>query len=1133
MAQSFADWKKSNPNGNFQQWKSSSSYPTSAPANNPTNQNSSTAPKVPNFTVEWERAQKANPNLNKNEFEKQFIANNPGAAADLEATKKKLQQTTASNQKKAQENYLKQGGTLKEGEVYDPYAQMQKASQTGQEIQGTIQGQEADLIRKNIGGTTDYKTPIVNQQYGNAKNTFNQQPSTNKQPPAPLVLTGDETPEESLQKQLDYQKQLSSFQAGELGSVSGQVSDFASQLKQNQQQVQDLVNSLNSKQEGLGDTVNSVLQDMAESGAQVELTPEALKMIGDISLDTPADQVDDKINQITQSQTVEPQVQPLPMAEPIPSEAVLPKSQQYEDLKKSGLNAGQIVQQDPSMMKEVVPDGSILEPNMGVSVIQTPLGEGYKTPSGMVIPKDSTTGFANLGAMTSDQIKKMSFADLMAIDLSTQKTASDLKQFYNAQTFQKMAERNDREYQIATLDMDKFYNSENNRVSESKLKVMQDLELEKMRQDLSKNTTLQQLGEAQSKTANIMKAQMDAWGLEGSSTALAAMSAHSLKFAQEASTVTQTYDINIMQMAMASTQAQMQFTNKVTELNQTMQVQKLQLKSEYLGKKDELDSSVLLSNIEKITEDQNMYRDYVGKVYENEQATQAAAAEAEKEAKTEMWEKQKYYGEQLGMLVSVDQDGMPQPLLSEDGQPVMTIAGKKSELDIAQFQFDQVKFEEDIRQFDVNYALQEQNQFFNQDLDMAKFQQDVEEFGMTYALDQQKQAYTEFSGDRGFDLDVAKFDQASEQFYATMQGFEMKEDANGDWVGTNKMGEVVNFGQPPTAAMPLKSKFEFNVISPNEIRFNVPPGKMTTRGECGMLVNDALNGGPGLMGDSFESKMGVVNSGMPVAGGAFVEKINGLASGHTGLVEKVNPDGSFEIRESNYHGKWNVTTETIQPGSARWKTIVEQGGFYDPIKGGTSNFKKGKGVTGDGPYAKFVQEQVKSGMSQTDAIELANKKMDKGEIGSSDNQVMALDNALSALDDLKNSSGKSGAVGSGWQKIFRGEDTNFRAGSGPANFKAKFDNVMSTLTIPQLGTLKGPMSDKDIAFLKSAATSLSLNTSEKAFDETLNKMIEAYKRLQQDAKNQGTTLEAVSGPKNQNSYYNPMATSGSPYDSEV
>lgn len=562
------------------------------------------------------------------------------------------------------------------------------------------------------------------------------------------------------------------------------------------------------------------------------------------------------------------------------------------------------------MMKEVVPDGSILEPNMGVSVIQTPLGEGYKTPSGMVIPKDSTTGFANLGAMTSDQIKKMSFADLMAIDLSTQKTASDLKQFYNAQTFQKMAERNDREYQIATLDMDKFYNSENNRVSESKLKVMQDLELEKMRQDLSKNTTLQQLGEAQSKTANIMKAQMDAWGLEGSSTALAAMSAHSLKFAQEASTVTQTYDINIMQMAMASTQAQMQFTNKVTELNQTMQVQKLQLKSEYLGKKDELDSSVLLSNIEKITEDRNMYRDYVGKVYENEQATQAAAAEAEKEAKTEMWEKQKYYGEQLGMLVSVDQDGMPQPLLSEDGQPVMTLSGRKSDLEESQFQFDQVKFEEDIRQFDVNYALQEQNQFFNQDLDMAKFQQDVEEFGMTYALDQQKQAYTEFSGDRGFDLDVAKFDQASEQFYATMQGFEMKEDANGDWVGTNKMGEVVNFGQPPTAAMPLKSKYEYNAINQNEIRFNVAPGTALERYQCGAFVNDALFGGPGHFSDSIRQDIkNFGNSNTPVAGGAFMEIIydkngNEVSTGHKGLVEKVNynPDGSiasFEIKESN------------------------------------------------------------------------------------------------------------------------------------------------------------------------------------------------------------------------------------------
>lgn len=160
-----------------------------------------------------------------------------------------------------------------------------------------------------------------------------------------------------------------------------------------------------------------------------------------------------------------------------------------------------------------------------------------------------------------------------------------------------------------------------------------------------------------------------------------------------------------------------------------------------------------------------------------------------------------------------------------------------------------------------------------------------------------------------------------------------------------------------------------------------------------------------------------------------------------------------------------------------------------------------------------MQEQVKSGMNQQDAIKLANDKMAKGEIGSNDNEVMALDNALTALEDLKGAKGKSGAVGSGWQKIFRGNDSednpNFRAGSAPAGFKAKFNTLMSTLTIPQLGTLKGPMSDKDIAFLKAASSSLKLDSPEKQFDETLDQMIQAYKRLQQDAKNQGTTLEAL------------------------
>lgn len=1078
--QSYTAWKKQNPNGSYAQWNTGSAG-TPAPSIPSAPQTPSVAP-VKNFTVQYDEAKKSNPNLTSQEFEKTYTQNNAGGAALLDAAKAKNQALAKTNQQKAQEQYIQQGGVVKQGEVYDPYASLQKAAQTGQAPQGAMAQGEADLIRKDIGGIANYKTPIAQQKnYGNSKNTY----SPGGKLPTPPDLSGAETPEESLQMQLNYQAQLTDYEKNqkqgafqELGSVSGQVSDFASQMQAQQQQVQDLVNSLNSKKNGLGDEVNSILDEMAQSGVQADLTPETFKMLESMALDTPADQIDDKIMSMAQSQPAQ-EPQPLEAQQaPEPVDIPIPQYQEYASLKQSGLNAGQIIQQNPSMMSQVVPDGSIINSNTGVGIVQTPLGEAYKTPSGLIVPKDSTTGFYNLSAMTPDQITKMSFADLMAIDLSTKKTSSDMKAFYTAQTLQKMSQKNDREYGIAQADLQSFYNSENNRLNESQVKAAQEIEIEKMRQNLSKDTSIQQLNESKSKAANMMKAQMDAWGLEGSSIMISSQIAQSNKFEQEISNVNKSYDINIMQLTMASTQTQMEFTNRVTELNQKMQVQKMSLTDNYLGKQDEIENSVLMSKIAQEDEKNNMYLDYVGKIYDNEQQAQAAAAAAEKEAQAETWEKQKYYSEQMGMLVSVGQDGSINPLLSEDGNPIETMEGKKFSLEGMKFGWEQEKYTVDAdlreRQFQ-----QDQVEFgIDADLRQQTFNQNVQEFGMTYALQQDKQAFDQ-------NMDVSKFNQNDEQFYAGMKGFDMKVDENGDNIGTNKMGEVVNFGQGPSVAVPIKSKFAYNVVNPNEIRFNIPPGKMKTRGECGMLVNDALNGGPGLMGDSYESKMGVVNSKLPVAGGAFVEKINGLASGHTGLVEKVYPDGSFDIRESNYHGKWTVSTETITPGTARWKTIVEGGGFYDPVKGGSSTSKKEKGVSGDGAFAKFVQQQVAQGQPQKDAVTEANKRMSEGTLPGMEKLDQAKEekkqNVLNAISKLKNSKGLGASVG------VKGV-TNYIPGTEAANFQAQFKNLESLLTLENLGVLKGAISDKDMEVLKSAATSLNMNMSEKEFRKTIDEM---------------------------------------------
>ena len=865
--------------------------------------------------------------------------------------------------------------------------------------------------------------------------------------------------------------------------VKEKAMNFGQQLEQQEGKIMMLMNNLNQSQEGLGDQVMDILDNLAKQGAQAQLTPETIGSIEQLAKDTPPDQLEQKINNLVQFAEVPDPVPQAPMQSPVavePPPAAIPPPgepsisnptesfpQQYKTLKDSGMNAAQIIQQNPNLSTQVVPDGSILNTNTGVGLIQTEAGEAYKLPSGLIVPRDTATGFYNLSALSPADQQKLSFYDVMALDLSTQKTTSNLKSFYTSSMLQSMSQRNQREYEIAKVELDSFYNSETNRVSESKIQSMQQLEIEKMRQELAKDTSMQKLDEAKSKTSALIKAQMDAWGLEGSSAFIAELSAHNLRFEQESNNLKKTYDINLKELAMASVNTEMQFANRITEINQRLQVDKFKLENDFINRRDEIDKSILLSNIERITEQGNMYRDYNAQIYDYEQSARAAAAEAESAAQAEMWEKQKWYAEQTGMLISIGEGGNVNTVLDEQGNPVRTLAGEK-------LAFEQEKYGRDYMLREQQFMFDQQKYGMDYELRMAEFDFNREKFGLEYAMDQDKLGFEQGKWQ-------AEFSQENEQFWASMKGFDMTQDENGNYIGTNAMGEVVNFGSLGVP-VPINSKYDYS-IGPDEVRWNVPIGKMTTRGECGMLVNDALFGESGHMLNSFESKMKYDNSDVPVAGGAFVEYIAGSTTGHTGLVEKVHPDGSFEIRESNYHSTWEVTTETIYPGTSRWKTIVEQGGFYDPLKGGTSRKEGQTGVTGEGPYATYVQDLMSKGMSKTDAIDLANKKMEEGSLPGfvDEKTVQEQQQTLSLIDKIRNSEGLDAGIG-------RSRFLSAVPGTKAADFKADFDSLMSRLTIENLGMMSGTLTDNDIKILTSAATSLTTSMSKEKFLETLDEI---------------------------------------------
>lgn len=131
------------------------------------------------------------------------------------------------------------------------------------------------------------------------------------------------------------------------------------------------------------------------------------------------------------------------------------------------------------------------------------------------------------------------------------------------------------------------------------------------------------------------------------------------------------------------------------------------------------------------------------------------------------------------------------------------------------------------------------------------------------------------------------------------------------------------------AYLPTESKYKV-AATEDGIQVQVKEGQKLKRGQCGAFANDVLGIS---VGDTLASKMKFVDESVvvPSPGMGFVTtrgydlgpgKGN---SGHIGVVESVNPDGTFNTVESNYNGDQKISRRKNVP-------ISEVAGFIRPQK---------------------------------------------------------------------------------------------------------------------------------------------------------------------------------------------------------
>jgi hypothetical protein len=158
------------------------------------------------------------------------------------------------------------------------------------------------------------------------------------------------------------------------------------------------------------------------------------------------------------------------------------------------------------------------------------------------------------------------------------------------------------------------------------------------------------------------------------------------------------------------------------------------------------------------------------------------------------------------------------------------------------------------------------------------------------------------------------------------------------------------------------------------------------------------------------------------------------------------------------------------------------------------NEGSGTGAGSTDPVVTSWVQAINNGSANISSVpdKLKNAVVSALGSGSSTNDTKAQQRAevLTLAQELRknDAAGKKSAVGASLAKLVPYGQQAGLQGNRTA-FEARVQTLKSHLTLDNLKLLKGPMSDKDLAFLQSVGSSLDPNMSEKAFNDELDKVI--------------------------------------------